>query len=393
MKTLAHLIEPLTLTDFFTTYWTQKGLHLSGHSQTDHSQKFQSLFGWQDLNYLLNYHRLTEPDLRFSMQGKSLTTDIDRQNWSDRIRQGATLIVNGIHHRVPKVAQFAAQLRHDIGLETHVNLYCSPAEQQGFDCHYDTHEVFILQIEGEKEWFVYSPTVLHPLPNMASSTQTPPEEPPYLHCVLKPGDVLYIPRGHWHYAIAREQPSLHLTVGLECQTGLDWLGWLVDQLQQNPAWRQTLPTALNGETTALQQHLLSLRDNLVEVLFQAEQVDPYLDALQLRYQPSLRVDLPAQLGSDLFPDGFQTVYHWSTLHRLTLQLLGQEHYQLRIGTKQIDLKGIPAPLAEYLFNRDRFSLLDIADCSPDLDLEADLAPLLHRLITESVLYIGEPAQV
>jgi hypothetical protein len=383
MKTLPHLIAPLSSTDFFINHWTKRGIHI-----TADTQRFQAVLNWQDLNDLLNYHRLTAPDLRFSMQGQSLTTDADRQNWSDRIRQGATLIINGVHHQVATVSKLAAQLRQDIGYETHVNLYCSPAQQQGFDCHYDTHEVFILQIEGEKEWFVYPPTLHHPLPNMGSSTQAPPEDQPYIHCILKPGDVLYIPRGHWHYAIACEQPSLHLTVGIECQTGLDWMGWLMNELQQDSVWRETLPVVWNGDIAPLQQHCLLLRDRLVDFLLQGDRAYEYMEALQNRYQPSMQVDLPAQLGGDVFPDGFQTVYHWSTLHRVTFRQLGEDHYQVKIGSKQIDLKGIPQSLAEYLLNQDEFSLMDLADCSPDLDLEADLAPLLHRLIIEGVLFIG-----
>jgi ribosomal protein L16 Arg81 hydroxylase len=383
MKTLSQLIAPLAITDFFSNHWTQKGIHIVADAQ-----KLQSVFNWQDLNNLLNYHRLTEPDLRFSMQGRSLTTDADRQNWSDRIRQGATLIVNGVHHRVAAVSKLAAQLRQDIGYETHVNLYCSPAQQQGFDCHYDTHEVFILQMEGEKEWFVYPPTLPHPLPNMGSSTQTPPEEQPYIHCILKPGDVLYIPRGHWHYAITCEQPSLHLTLGIECQTGLDWAGWLLHELQQDPVWRETLPVVWEGDMALLQQHLWLLRDRLVDLLLHSDHAQAYLAAIQNRHQPSMLVDLPAQLGDDLFPDGFQTVYRWSTLHRVTFRQLAEDHYQVKIGSKQIDLKGIPQPLAEYLLSQDEFSLMNLADCSPDLDLEADLAPLLHRLVIEGVLLIG-----
>jgi hypothetical protein len=31
--------------------------------------------------------------------------------------------------------------------------------------------------------------------------------------------------------------------------------------------------------------------------------------------------------------------------------------------------------------------MDLAECCPDRDLEADLAPLLHRLVTEGILFI------
>lgn len=247
MKILQQLLEPYSPDQFLTEYWTQKAIHISAFD----SRKFQSFFSWNDLNYLLNYHRLSEPDIRFSMQGTSLPATQNRQEWSDRLRQGATLIVNGVHHQVPTVAELAAHLRQDMGSETHVNLYCSPANQRGFDCHYDTHDVLILQIDGAKQWFVYRETVPYPTSNLPSSAQPKPEEPTYLQCVLKAGDLLYIPRGHWHYAVASDQPSLHLTVGIESQTGLDWLRWLIRVLEKHPDWRQGLPVSADGNTHAI----------------------------------------------------------------------------------------------------------------------------------------------
>jgi ribosomal protein L16 Arg81 hydroxylase len=384
MKNLEQLLLPLTLEEFLAEYWTKKAIHIS----TDDRQKFQAIFNWKDLNYLLNYHRLTAANLQFSQQGKSLEIG-DPRNWSDRIRQGATLILNGVHHRVPAVMQLAANLRCEIGYETHVNLYCSPGQQQGFDCHYDTHDVLILQIDGEKKWFVYRETVLYPTPEMPSSKETQPTEPPYLECVLKPGDLLYIPRGQWHYAIACQQqsPSLHLTVGIECQTGLDWLSWLIDELQQHPQWRQSLPAMVNANRQVFAQQLTQLRQGLIETLDQPDLVDRYLDALSYRHHPPLPINLPTQIGTDIFPDLFLTRYAWSPLHRIRIKQLGEANYQIQIGSKRIDLKGIPETLAENLFNQDEFSLSDVADWSPDLDLEADIAPLITQLVKEGVLHV------
>jgi len=224
------------------------------------------------------------------MNGKSLPQTHELQEWSDRLRQGATLIVNGVHHRVPTVAKLAADLRQEIGYQIHVNLYCSPAKQQGFDCHYDTHDVLILQIEGDKKWFVFHETLSYPTPEMKSSSQLPPKDPPYLECILKAGDVLYIPRGHWHYAVACEDPSLHLTVGIECQTGLDWLGWLIHELQQNSHWRQSLPVCVDDNTNVLEQHLINLRQNLIETLNQPNILHKYIDALAYCDQPPIPIN-------------------------------------------------------------------------------------------------------
>jgi ribosomal protein L16 Arg81 hydroxylase len=383
MKILQQLLAPYPTEQFLAEHWTQKAIHIS----TDNPRKFHPFFSWNALNHLLNYHKLTEPDLRFSKEGKSFPEASDSRDWIDRLRQGATLIINAVHQRVSSVAKLAAQLRDDIGYETHINLYCSPADQQGFDCHYDTHDVLILQIEGEKKWFVYRETVLYPTPDIPSSKQLQPTEPPYLECVLKAGDLLYIPRGHWHYAIACEQPSLHLTIGIEPQTGLDWLDWLRHDLQNNADWRQSLAMIINENPNPLELQLVALKQHLIEILSQPEILHKYIEQLSYRNYAALPVSLPAQLGTDIFPNLMMTRFAWSPLHRIRVKQISEKHYQVRVGAKQIDLKGIPKTLVENLFNRDQFSLFDIADWAPDLDLESDIAPLIKHLVLEGVLQV------
>ena len=383
MKTLQQLLAPYPADQFLAEYWTQKAIHIS----TGNFQKFQIFFSWHDLNYLLNYQKLKFPDIRFAINGKLLPETPAPQDWSDRLRQGATLIINGLHQRVPTVAELAANLRYDIGYETHANLYCSPAKQQGFECHYDTHDVLILQIDGEKEWCVYRETVLYPTSGMLSENQPKPEEPPYLQCVLKAGDLLYIPRGHWHYAVACEQPSLHLTIGIECQTGLDWLRWLIRELQENSDWRQRLPIIGDDNRTAMQQQLTALRQHLIETLHQPDILHRYVDTLACRHQPPLPITLPVQMGTDIFENGFMTRFAWSPLHRIRVKQIDEEHYQMQVGSKQIDLKGIPVNLVDNLFKQDEFSLFDIADWAPNLDFDGDIAPLIGRLVIEGILQV------
>ena len=33
-----------------------------------------------------------------------------------------------------------------------INAYITPPENQGFAAHYDTHDVFVLQVSGSKRW-------------------------------------------------------------------------------------------------------------------------------------------------------------------------------------------------------------------------------------------------
>ena len=38
----------------------------------------------------------------------------------------------------------------------------TPPQNQGFSNHYDVHDVFVLQIEGEKRWQIHAPVLRGP---------------------------------------------------------------------------------------------------------------------------------------------------------------------------------------------------------------------------------------
>ena len=386
MHTLQSLLGTDNVLSFLEQNWTQQAVYISGDSG-----RFQTLFSWAELNDLLNYQTFSSSELRLSQDGQSLPTSHDPNHWRSQLQQGATLILNGIHNRTPQLKQLAAELRQELGYRCHINSYGSPAQQQGFDCHYDTHDVLILQIEGEKEWFIYPETIPYPMPQQFSADQLPPDTDPYLQQILTPGDVLYIPRGHWHYAIACETASLHLTIGIHTSTGLDWLSWLQQELQEESDWRKGLPLAQEGDLNhpVVRQHLEALRDQLITQLQSPQWIDNYLQRLSWQDQPALPLDLPAQLNGDPLVHGFLGEFVWSPLHVVNWRV-DEDQIQVRVGSKQITLKGLPLNLAEKLFNCDRFTLLDLGEWAPDLSFEADIAPLLQQLILAGVLLVKEP---
>lgn len=381
MQILKGLLEPYPLKQFLTQDWTQQAVYISDETR----QKFQALFSWKALNDLLNFHRIEDPNLRFSQDGQSLLQP-DRSQWRSYLQQGATLVINSVDQLVPAVSDLATAIGSELGHPGQVNLYCSPAQQQGFDTHFDTHDVFILQIEGEKAWFVFRETISAPLV-YNSSEDLPPDEPPYLQCQLQPGDVLYIPRGHWHYAIAGNLPSLHLTLGITCRTGIDWLTWLVQELQNDPIWRQNLPLVCQGNTQALEQQLEKLRHHLDQTLQQPNFNQRYCEHLQRQIQPIAPFSFPTQLGADIFANGMETRFVRPQFQSMQIEPLGTDHYQITIGTQQVTLKGLPNELIPKLFQPDGFDLMELADWAPELNLEEEVVPLLTRLVMAGVLLV------
>lgn len=95
------------------------------------------------------------------------------------------------------------------------NVYLTPPNSQGFALHYDDIEAFVLQIEGQEEWLLYPPrSDGEVLPReLSANLQENEIGAPRLQCTLKPGDMLYFPRGWIHQARTVDgQHSLHITL-------------------------------------------------------------------------------------------------------------------------------------------------------------------------------------
>src|SRR4029077_12022391 len=121
---------------------------------------------------------------------------------------------------------FGTQLAAELGHPVQINAYVTPPDSQGFAAHYDTHDVFGLQISGSKRWTVHTPVIHDPLPGQVweqhkSEVAARAAERPLIDTVLSPGDALYLPRGFLHSAVARGEVSIHLTVGVHPVTGYD----------------------------------------------------------------------------------------------------------------------------------------------------------------------------
>jgi hypothetical protein len=99
-----------------------------------------------------------------------------------------------------------------------INAYLTPAGGRSFDWHWDTHDVFMLQIHGSKDWEVYEPVIHLPLPqHQAKDFHYFQKKHSRLikKLTLKKGQMLYLPRGYGHQGKSTsEAPSLHLTIGI-----------------------------------------------------------------------------------------------------------------------------------------------------------------------------------
>lgn len=118
------------------------------------------------------------------------------------------------HEFIECNSAFISCMEAEFGCYCGVNSYWTPADSQGFAPHYDDVDVFLFQLEGQKEWRLYDPLEdVDYLTRHSSEDYLPEQFPIPKHSItLKAGDVLYMPRGMVHQGrTPAHTHSLHIT--------------------------------------------------------------------------------------------------------------------------------------------------------------------------------------
>lgn len=226
---------------------------------------FDDLFSTGAVDELITARGVRTPFIRMAHEGSVLAAsaytgsggfgaEIADQVSSDKVLAefagGATIVLQGLHRLWPPIIGFTRTLIDDLGHPAQVNAYVTPSSSQGFDPHYDTHDVFVLQIAGEKHWRIHAPVHVDPLRSQpwtdhrAAVARAATHEP-VIDAVLRPGDALYLPRGWIHSATALGDTSVHLTVGMSAYTRADIVEALVARAGDTAALRESLPLGID----------------------------------------------------------------------------------------------------------------------------------------------------
>ena len=243
---------------FARDYWGARPLYSAAGSLPG---DFSDLFSSAAADELLAERALRTPFIRMAKQGSLLpperytasggfgaqvTDQVDPAMVLREFAGGATIVLQGLHRTWPALQVFTRRLVDDLGHPAQVNAYITPESARGFDPHYDVHDVFVLQIAGEKHWSVHAPVLEHPRADEPwsvhrAAVEARAREEPVLDMVMRPGDAFYLPRGWLHSATARRGTSIHLTIGIAAFTGADVVRELVSALAGTPALRAPLP--------------------------------------------------------------------------------------------------------------------------------------------------------
>ncbi|MFE1844592.1 JmjC domain-containing protein [Streptomyces sp. NPDC059515] len=176
-----------------------------------------------------------------SPRGQSIPM-VNMRSLGTLLREGATLILDQANVFDPTMEVACRALQWWSHERVQVNAYLTTNDAAGFPLHWDDHDVVIVQLAGQKEWEVRSTSRKVPMYRDSDPNNTPSDEIIWSG-LLKAGDVMHIPRGHWHQATrtgSGSGTSLHVTFGITKRTGASWLAWLADRCREHELFRHDL---------------------------------------------------------------------------------------------------------------------------------------------------------
>lgn len=256
IPTLPWLISPIDNEGFWARYWRKEPLRVP----RDERLYYESLLSQDELEYAL----FTACRV---MGGVEELDHRERAEWVrgysaavESFLRGKSLRVDGIQRFSQRLAVFSRMLEAQFSCPVGINMYLSPASGRALPRHFDTHDVFVLQLYGKKRWRIYDCPVSVPLEyfpplrcehNRQRRARRDRKKitAAEINCelvsefTLDAGDLLYLPRGFWHVAEAEADSfSCHLTIGIQSFTYLDLMTVALTQVaERDTSLRESLP--------------------------------------------------------------------------------------------------------------------------------------------------------
>lgn len=374
---------PLSPADFAKNYQEKKPLLMRQVVDADR-------FSWRDANEIYDRSDVASEDFKLSLDGVRAKSeyvesylDVGTRRHRlikpvvyDYLRRGATLTANKIKNE-PKVMRFARQIADFTSRQIVSSAYAAFGSKDSFRCHWDTRDVFAIQLIGRKRWIIYPPSLESPWHTQQSrdyEQDYPCPTTPYMDVILEAGDILYVPRGWWHNPLPLDQETFHLALGTFPVYTMDYLSWLMSQMPSCIGARRSLSTWQSDE-----QALIDVSEDLHTLINNPENYARFMDT----FIGATRVDSPLaieQLGNP-------TCNELDGITKLRLASSGlvksSEQYVIANGTK-INLDHSGERLLRHITDVPGISVDELVSKCSDMNSHA-VRTLLTELCRQDVL--------
>ena len=218
------LLGQITPEEFLREYWQKKPLLIRQ--------------AWTDFAEIIDYARLAELARRDDVESRLI--EYKNQQWKlesgpfppSRLARLAetdwTLLVQNVNHHIPHISELL--YRFDFLPYTRLDdlmiSYAPPGGTVG--PHYDSYDVFLLQVGGKKRWQISSDDAsgfIEDAPIRVLKAFNPEQE-----WILEHGDMLYLPPKYAHYGVALE-PGMTYSIGFRAPKTQEIAGKFLEFLQ------------------------------------------------------------------------------------------------------------------------------------------------------------------
>ena len=380
----AEFIAPKTVESFLSEDYGRRPVHIRGESPR------AGLLSMAGLEQLLSVRpHWTEANLKLILNSRPVLGE----HYMDRtssgltcadpakvqlfLRMGASLVGDHIEDIDPAVRQAANMLSDQFAGTAGANVYCSFKNIRAFNSHCDLHEVFAVQLEGEKVWQIYENRADAPVEALegkdAQAIIDQAKGRVMMTVRMQPGDLLYIPRGYFHDALADSDASLHLTFGVKPLDGRIVFRLLEDLAVQNSGFRAYLP---DGRTDAagLREHLEHISEKLTGILRSPEFEDRLRNRQRAVVSREHRVDMKDVRKLDYYA-------HIGMPVEVTAGMLRHGEGEEALGQL--------AEAAEWAIGQAAFSQQQLQAQFPWLS-EAEVRSLIQLLVRVGAITLYEP---
>jgi ribosomal protein L16 Arg81 hydroxylase len=391
------LIHPISKKEFFNDFYEKKHLFISNRDK----EYYNKILTTKDIDEALTMNRIPPNKVRMSKLG-ALSHDnwtsleqqkkihLDLKKIAQALDDGKSLVLNNLDEYVFKLHQFIEAFSHELFLYAWTNIYITPPSFQAFNPHFDTHDVFILQIEGEKRWKLYDIPI--ELPDKKDSYLNKQlkdyhKEIPAKELLLKEGDFLYIPRGMVHEASATDNNmSIHITLGVTPTRVLDLADTIQAEILNDVFFRKSI---LVNQQTVDENTFEQFKEKLQAIVNRIT-----LEQVQEFTQSKFAKKHFTTTSNNEILNQFIAKRNISLETKLCKQPLA--NYQLsmnghllivKMGNKQEEYPFFLRPIIEAILknNENGIALKDI----PHNFGETEMVKLVKRLVSEGIFKIVE----
>ena len=204
------LIRPTTPAVFFDRHWEHEPLIIERRAP----DFYGDLVTVDDIDHLVatgpkrvGLVPATE-DGSTEIEVSQSAVDISEYVFSDLAR-GGTLVLPHVEDRLPALGMLCRLLGQEFGFVFDATMYVSSPNALSFTTHFDYTDIFVLQLQGSKLWHVER--TRRKFPRIGDYDYGEAEmSPDRDDCLLRQGDLFYLPRGFYHTAASRDDASAHI---------------------------------------------------------------------------------------------------------------------------------------------------------------------------------------